>query len=188
MYGLEKILDTIKSEAELNAKSIISEAEEKAKEILLKADEDSVQIVSTIEQRAEEKCREIIDRAKSSAELTRAQNLLRRKRELIDDIINQSKQQLINLPDKEYFSCMSKLIDKNSSGKGEIIFNAKDRKRLPSDFDLKGNTVSDKTGDFDGGFILDYGDIEVNCTISAIFESSYDELSDIVNGILFRGV
>ena len=37
----------------------------------------------------------------------------------------------------------------------------------------------------DGGFLLVYGGIEENCTISAVFASKREELSDQVNRLLF---
>ena len=189
MTGLEKILDKINSESYLAAKAIVSEAEGKAVEIMKRADSDSARIAREIESLARVQCDRIIERAKSSAELSMAQNLLRKKREIIDEVIEAAKNKLVNLPDKEYFEFMSKLLRANTAKKsGEIVFNEIDKKRLPSDFDLKGHRVSEKTGDFKGGFILDYGDIEINCTVSALFEGAYDELSDTVNGILFRGV
>ena len=37
----------------------------------------------------------------------------------------------------------------------------------------------------DNGFILAYGGIEENCTIRAMFHTKQDELSDVVQKILF---
>ena len=188
MTGLEKILDRIKAESEASVNSIIAEAEEKCREIIKSAENQAEIAVSDCKNRAEEECRQLADRAKSSAEHIRAQNLLRSKRDIIDEVIIDAEKSLLGLSDREYFDVMAKLFEQNISGTGEIIFNEADKKRLPADFDLKGHKLSDKCGDFSGGFVLDYGDIEINCTVSALFEGAYEELSDTVNGILFRGV
>lgn len=188
MTGLDKILDRIKAESELAVAEIITGAEEKCREIENEAQRRVQDEISKLEARTEEECRQIAKRAKSSAEHIRAQNLLRSKREIIAGVIKEAENKLLGLPDAEYFEMMQKLFDKNADGTGEIIFNEADRKRLPSSFDLKGHRLSEKCGSFSGGFILSYGDVEINCTVSALFEGACDELSDTVNGILFRGV
>ena len=45
--------------------------------------------------------------------------------------------------------------------------------------------VSKEPKDMDGGFVLVYGGIEENCTIRAMFHTKQDELSDVVQKILF---
>ena len=188
MTGLEKILDRIKSESDASVELILSGAEEKCREIESRAAEDAEKAVEDIRMRAEAAGGQIMNRAKSSAEHEAAQNLLRRKREVIDEVISGAEKKLLSVGDVEYFDFMSKLLKANTDGTGEVIFNAKDKARLPGDFDLMGHKLSDRSGDFSGGFILDYGDIEINCTVSALFEGAYERLSDTVNGILFREV
>ena len=45
--------------------------------------------------------------------------------------------------------------------------------------------VSKEPKDMDGGFVLVYGGIEENCTIRAMFHTNQDELSDVVQKVLF---
>ena len=45
--------------------------------------------------------------------------------------------------------------------------------------------VSKEPKDMDGGFVLVYGGIDENCMISAMFHTKQDELSDVVQKILF---
>lgn len=188
MTGLEKIIDSIKSEAELSAKNIISEAESTCGEIISAAKEKADKLYKDEISKAEMQRESILERAKSSAEFIKSQNLLIRKREIIDEFICEAKKKFLSLPDDVYFSYLQKMIDENSKGSAEIILNSRDKARLPKSFDLKGNRVSDVDGEFDGGFILDFGDVEINCTVSALFDDAYDRLSDTVNSILFHGV
>ena len=46
-------------------------------------------------------------------------------------------------------------------------------------------TVSDKPAAIKNGFILNYGGVEENCTIDALFDQSRDDLLDKVKEILF---
>ncbi len=187
MTGLEKIIDKIKDDSEKAAEDILRQAEDTKKEILKKAEEESQELSEKIANDAENKCEQIISRAKSSAELTKTQNVLRQKRQIIDRVIEDAKNELLSYPDDKYFAFLGKLLKKQEC-MGEIILNRKDKERLPKDFDLAGLVLSDKDGDFDGGFVLVNGNIEINCTVSALFEGAAEELSDTVNGILFRGV
>ena len=41
--------------------------------------------------------------------------------------------------------------------------------------------ISKDTVNIDGGFILKYGNIEINSSIDALFEENKDELIDVVN-------
>ena len=91
---------------------------------------------------------------------------------------------------------MLKLLAKSvQPEKGEIIFNEKDLGRLPADFDKKINEVATKNGGtlsisqnkapITGGFILKYGNIEINSSLDAIFEENKEVLTDTVNSILW---
>ena len=188
MSGIEKIIDSITKEAELSAKNILAEADLECKGILDAAREKADGICAEMLENANKQYESQIERAKSSAEFIKNQNLLVRKREIIDEFIKEAEKNFLSLPDAEYFSYMQKMVDENSSGSAVLVFNSKDKARLPKTFDLKGNTISEADGDFNGGFIMDFGDVEINCTVSALFEDAYDRLSDIVNSILFRGV
>ncbi|MBR1773727.1 MAG: hypothetical protein IJ749_07480 [Eubacterium sp.] len=66
---------------------------------------------------------------------------------------------------------------------------------MPSDFSEKVNQVATKKGgmidisqdtvDIDGGFILKYGNIEINSSFDALFDENKEELTDIVNNLLW---
>lgn len=186
MTGLERIIERITADSEIAVKNIINSAETEADKIISEAEEKATADAAEIIRNAEKKAGIIIERAISSADAERRRSVLLKKQEIISDIISEAKKRLKELPDEEYFSVVEKLIATYKiRGGGEVIFSAADKKRLPEGFDAKGMTVSEKNGEFDCGFILDYGNIEVNCTFDALFAGKYDELSDIVNGIVF---
>ena len=49
-----------------------------------------------------------------------------------------------------------------------------------------GFTVSPVPADIEDGFILKYGDIEVNCTFAALFRAYSQELQAKANELLFK--
>ena len=128
--------------------------------------------------------------AKSSAEVDIKRAVLRKKQELITKIIEDGRKKLLESNDAEYFGFMEKLLRNNVADScGEIILSQKDKSRITDDFEKAvedlGLKISESTRDIDGGFILVCGDIEENCSVSALFEQKYDRLSDEVNSFLF---
>ena len=89
----------------------------------------------------------------------------------------------------------NRFFDLKDISKGEIIFNAKDKERLPSDFATllnqaaseKGGSlqISDQSCPIDGGFILTYDGIEENCSFNALFETNIEILQDQIQRLLF---
>ena len=196
MTGLDKIVNLIDAEASASADEIINSAEMEAKKIVAQAKIDAENSASLIIKNAEDKAEFILKRAASLENLKEREMILDVKREQINYILDETKKCLRSLPVEEYFDLILKLCKKYiSPSKGEIIFSATDLKRIPHDFQANLSkvaqtigaeiTVSEKTSNINGGFILSYGDIEENCSFDALFESKFDLLSDKVNEILF---
>ena len=196
MTGLDKIVNLIDAEASASADEIINSAEAEAKKIIAQAKIDAENSASLIIKNAEDKAEFILKRAASLENLKEREMILDVKREQINYVLDETKKYLRSLPVEEYFDLILKLCKKYiSPSKGEIIFSAADLKRIPHDFQANLSkvaqtigaeiTVSEKTSNINGGFILSYGDIEENCSFDALFESNFDLLSDKVNEILF---
>jgi V/A-type H+-transporting ATPase subunit E len=113
----------------------------------------------------------------------------------ISETLGAAKNYVLNLPENEYFALCIKLAVANAvEGAGEMLFNAKDKKRLPESFanllslslpERKSLTISETTIRIDGGFVLKYGEMEENCSISAIFRQRHDEFVDLISEPLF---
>ena len=136
-------------------------------------------------------------RAQSAAQLQKRRKILQAKQEIICDVIEKTRQNLLTLPDDAYFDVIIKLAANSALPKeGEIIFSPRDRGRLPADFHAKleeslkekGGSlrISDETRDIDGGLVLVYGGVEENCSFGALFEAERERLTDRVNELLFR--
>ena len=115
---------------------------------------------------------------------------------MIGGVLDKAYDAVMNLDDEKYFEMLEKLLEKHVlAEEGVICFSAKDLERMPEGFpekvksiaESKGGklTLSEKPEKMDGGFLLVYGGIEENCTISAVFASRREELSDQVNRLLF---
>ncbi len=196
MRGIEKIAAQIIGEAEEKKAAIYEEIQHKIDELNAKTDEE---IKAELERINEDTLREegtLEELAGLAAQQKRRQAALSAKQEVIGEIINEAYERLLNLEDEKYFAVIKKMLEDNVlSEKGEIIFSARDRQRMPKDFeDVIKNVAFEKGGELvmsdeirsiDGGFVLVYGGIEENCTFKAMLEASREELHDMVNGKLF---
>ena len=196
MRGIEKIAAQIIGEAEEKKAAIYEEIQHKIDELNAKTDEE---IKAELERINDDTLREegtLEELAGLAAQQKRRQAALSAKQEVIGEIINEAYERLLNLEDEKYFAVIKKMLEDDVlSEKGEIIFSARDRQRMPKDFeDVIKNVALEKGGELvmsdeirsiDGGFVLVYGGIEENCTFKAMLEASREELHDMVNGKLF---
>lgn len=194
MNGLEKIISTINEQSDERKKNILTEADENAEKILSEAELDAKKNYEHRIAEANERANRIIGAAKSTATLIRNKMLLKARVECIYGVLDEAVKNLQALPDNEYFKLMHRLIVSNAEPKnGELILNAADLKRLPQDFinsvnkDLKNGklTLCHEKANIDSGFILKYGDIEINCSFSSLASSKSDEIKDAVAKVLF---
>jgi V/A-type H+-transporting ATPase subunit E len=196
MSGLDKIKDSIISDARKQADENIKAAESEAGDIKSKAVREAGQIKDEIEARSKRDVADYKERVDSSLDMTRRVRLLEAKQEMIDDVITEAKRKVTSLDTKEYFSLVLKLVEQNATAEeGEIIFSGKDLARLPEGFSgkieeaaaSKGGklSISRTPGDIKSGFILSYNGIEENMSFEAMFEAKKDDLTDIVRTILF---
>lgn len=195
MTGLEKILSQIEYEQDNRCRELTSEAKDKAKEIVKEAKAQAKKIAKDKALETDVKLENAKQAAQSAAELAKSRALLETKLGLIEKTLESSLEVIKALPKKEYFEILKELILKNAQkGEGVLRLSASDMGRIPSNFIDSVNNAFKKgykiklgnEADIDSGFILVYGDIDVNCSFDAIAASKKDELQDALNSLLFR--
>lgn len=195
MTGLEKILSQIENEQDNRCRELISEAEAKAKAIIDEANSQAEKIAADKAEETEKKLEIAKQAAESAAELAKSRILLETKLRLIDETLERSLEVIKALPKKEYFEILKELVLKNAQkGEGVLRLSQADVNRLPSNFVDSINNAFKRgykiklgdTADIDSGFILVYGDVDVNCSFEAIAASKRDELRDTLNSLLFN--
>lgn len=196
MTGLEKIIGQIKGESDAAAAQVLGKAKAEADGILSEAKVEAERECARIEHDSAAAVADRLARAKSAADLQKRKTILAKKQSLIGEVIEKAKHQLENLPDGEYFDFILKLAAQSVwAEEGKILFSQKDLSRLPAGFEealnqaasAKGGklTVSRETRTIDGGFVLVYGGVEENCSLTALFESARENLQDKVQELLF---
>ena len=196
MSGLDKMKARILEEAQSTAQEIIDKAKADADAAVQAARESAEAEAAKLMERAKRNAADYGVRVDSSMDMQRKQAILAAKQEVISGVLKAAYDAVMNLDDEKYFEMLEKLLEKNVLPEaGEIRFSAKDLGRMPAGFPdkikniaaSKGGslTVSREPEKMDGGFLLVYGGIEENCTISAVFASKREKLSDQVNRLLF---
>jgi V/A-type H+-transporting ATPase subunit E len=195
LTGLDKIISEIMQESEQEVRGILDNANEEARQILESAKEKSEETVKNINALSMQRTSELEAGFKIALDTQNRRRILEKKQGLIAETLLKAKEMLYGLSDGEYFDLLLKLAVKSAqSGEGTLFLNARDKQRLPDDFEAKLNAalprgtslkLSGATVGIDGGLLLEYGDVVENCSIESIFNARFDEFSDIVRGVLF---
>lgn len=197
MTGLEKLVKHIEDDADSAAQAVIAQAKGKADEIAAAAKEEGEKKSAEILKQSERDVQACLSRAESTASIWEKRSLLDDKQKMIEDVLETAKNRLKQLPDSEYFDIIVKMIKKYALPQpGQILFSAADKTKLPPHFEDRIQsalsaestklTISEQTRELDGGFVLVYGDIEVDCSFDALFSAARESLQDKVSALLFR--
>lgn len=195
MTGLNKIIERISQDSVAKCDGIIFDAQNEATKIKNAAIAEGDALKQKAIDEANAQAKIILEMAESGAQLNTRKKLLATKVDIINNAIDAALDKMKAMPDKDYFAALYSLVKKFAQdSEGMMLLSKKDFDRLPKDFDKKINeglqkgaklTVSDKPANIGEGFILVYGDVEINCTFEALIEDSRDELKDTINNIIF---
>ena len=196
MTGLEKIIEKINADSAESCKAVAASAEKKVAEIIAEANAEGDKAAEAIMHEAQKKCTSIEAMAHSRAQQVSRQTVLAARVQAIGDTLAMLEKSLMDMPAEDYFNALVKIAAANAMpGSCVVRLNSADSKRMPKDFAAKLSsalkekdsvcTVSDEAADIDGGLILVYGDIEINCSFAAIIEARADELKEEIAKRIF---
>ena len=195
MTGLDRIIEKILLQSQENCNAILNEASLEVKKIISEAREKANKKSAEIVAKATAEAKKIEAVAKSSAESITRNRYLEIRNAILNDIISAAYLEIEKFSDEEYFDMLKRLCINNVlEGECEMHLNGYDIGRLPDDFEMSINSEIYEKGavhicvtpaDIDKGFILVYGDIEINCTLKAVFDENMDRLKDMLSTALF---
>ncbi len=196
MAGIDKMKDQILDEAKASADGKINEAKAQADEIIEQARQEALKSQESISKKSENDVATYKERVESSADLQRRTRILEAKQQMISDVIDKAYESISTMDTEDYFSMLQKLLEKYAlPEEGEVFLSTADVERMPAGFEEaaakiaadKGGslTVSKEGRKIENGFILAYGGIEENCTLSAMMDDKRDDMTDLVQNILF---
>ena len=195
MTGLDRIIEKILLQSQENCNAILNEASAEVKKIISQAREKANKESAEIVAKATAEAKKIEAVAKSSAESITRNRYLEIRNAILNDIISAAYLEIEKFSDEEYFDMLKRLCINNVlEGECEMHLNGYDIGRLPDDFEMSINSEIYEKGavhicvtpaDIDKGFILVYGDVEINCTLKAVFDENMDRLKDMLSTALF---
>lgn len=192
MSGTQDMIARILADAEAEGARIEEQARSKAAALLQEAEEQAGESKRRAGEEAAKQAEDVVRSAKSAAELIRRNSLLEKRRQLIADALNGTVRDLAALPDEAYMSLLLRLSETAArKGEGVLRLNARDLARQGTEIlsrDLGDGRVirlSEEPAAIDGGFLLEYGELEMNSSFSALVEEKRERLEDLLNRELF---
>lgn len=194
MNGIEKLTAQISADAQAEIDEILAAAKANADAVTAdyaqRAEKAAADVVSKGEAAAVQREERLI----SMAAMEGRKELLAAKQEMVGKAFDLALDKLCALPEKEYVALLAKLAAAASTtGKEQLIFSQKDRTRVGKAVVTAVNealpngslTLSEQTRSMRGGFILNDGDVEVNCAFETLVRLQRGEISGEVAKALF---
>lgn len=198
MTGTEKIKAKILEDAENKAYQIEEQARQEAQSITGQALKEAEMKRAEILKKAEAEGQETYRRLISVAGLEARKELLKAKQDMVEEAFTKAIEKITGLPDAEYQKMLEEMVaGAASDGAGEILLSERDGKRVDGNFVEninrclktagKNGTVrlSDEKIQTEGGFVLRYGEMEINGTFEIVFDMLRPEIEGDVVNILF---
>jgi len=197
--GADRIIQRILDDANSRAESIRVEAAEKAKAIESEARQKAARRQEHILEQARKAADEQKGRIIGVEQLETRKSILAAKQEMISEAFNKALDELTNLDDDNYLSVIRELLlSMVETGTESVICAARDKERISDQFwkEINENLISQgkkgelklsqETRDIQGGFILQAGGVEMNCSFESLLEMRRDQLEPEVAELLFK--
>ena len=194
MSGLDRIIEKINADSLASCREITDQAQKRAQDIVSDADERAEQVYAEILADAEKKAQSIMTMSEANVSGIARRAELSAKVEAVDAAIEAAYDAMCDMGADAYCAALEKPAVRNAGkGEGELRLSKRDLDRVPSGFADRINAVltdgsvklSGQSADIDNGFILVYGDIEINCTFRALINEQKDIVREKVCGVIF---
>ena len=183
----EQVVEKILADAKAEADKIKKQAEDQEAAEQAKLDGQLDEYKKQTELLAKKAGQDEKSHILAAARMDIAKQFLAEKRKILDDVFEQARQQLQNLPDDEYRALIKKLIlDTVETGDEEVVIDTKEQridhgfiKHINRELDssYKGNLrLSDQKQGIGAGFILKRGKIKTNVSIGVLLDQARKEL------------
>jgi len=183
----EQVTEKILADANAEAEKIKKQADEKEAAEQAKLDEQLQEYKKQTRTLAKKAAKDKKSHLLAAARMDIAKEFLAEKRKVLDEVFTQARQQLQDLPDRDYKTLCTKLVlDAVETGDEEVIVD-KNEKRIDQEFikqinqklgpGFKGNLrLSKERQNLGAGFILKRGKIKNNVSLDVLLAQARKEL------------
>lgn len=183
MGNLQPIIDAILSDGEKKANAVKAASDVNIKAVYSNFEAEKAAMRTEFE----EKLNKEIEQLFSAQEAERKQLLkttrLKARTAAVKSSLKTAARQIAELDATEYSAFLRSLYEKTGRTGGIIFLNSRDKSRIDETI-FSGSTISDKTVNTTGGFIMECGEISYDCTLEGIFEERAAEIYDTASEIL----
>jgi len=190
--ALENIISRITKDAGIKQNSLQKNASRQIEELLQKTKEESARLRKKIVDEAKEQARVESERTYSAKNLEKKKEILRKKRQFIDEAFSETLERLFKLDDKKYIAALEEIVLSEVPKKPcELQFSKKDKPRIKKDFvdRLNSKGFQLKLGPYfdkdDLGFLAKMDKIIIDCTFSKGLEALKSRVQSELSKILF---
>ena len=190
MTGLENIIKQIEADSQCRVDEIKAKSDAAVRDIIDKAKAEAEVISENYAKLADSKSKNVLERAKAADESDAKRAVLKKKQELIKAMIDATRDDIKNSDAAEYFDFLESILKKTATGNGgKIILSEKDMQEMTPSFEavLKEKNLTAESGNAEhrSGCVVVYGNVEINCTVEAVFDAQAEVISDSLNAFLF---
>ena len=176
MNGIEKITQRITAEAQAEIDRVLGEARAEAEKITAKYQAQADSEAAELDAKNKKAAAEREERLAGTAQMEARKAALAAKQEMVEQAYDLALKKLCSLPEDKYTAVLAELlVQASSTGKEEVIFSDKDRRKVGKAAVEKANkdggkklTLSGETRSIQGGFILRSKNVEVNCAFDTL--------------------
>lgn len=197
MTGIERITGRIEADARAEAANIAAEAKAKCAEIRAEYEKKAEDAYWETLRSGVKECEDRADRLGRLAGMEARKSTLNLKQTMVGEAFDLAVRKICEMPQGDYVTAMAKLAASAASGREAVAFNAADRERCGADVVAAANvllaeqgkpsalTLSADTRPIRAGFVLQQGDVEINCAVETLAELSRGDLAGKVAEVLF---
>lgn len=183
----EQVVEKILADARAEAQKVKQQTDEREAAEQARLNEQSNEYRKQTEILAKKAGEDEKSHILAAARMDIAKEYLAEKRKILDEVFEQARQQMQNLPDEEYRALCKKLIlDAVETGDEEVVIDTNEN-RINHEFikqinrelgpGYKGNLkLADERQNLGAGFILRRGKVKTNVSVAVLLEQAQKEL------------
>jgi V/A-type H+-transporting ATPase subunit E len=195
--NIDAILERIGEDARQFAARVLDTARENAEKLRVQADEELARAREEARRDAERDAAELRDRMLRMAALEARKDTLAMKREMIDEAFAQALDALRALPQDKARRLHIQLLLEAAGGGEQLAVAEKDAALFDESFFVEANAALEAAGRvgglrlspehraLDGGFVLEQGGMEIDCTYASVLRTRRAALEAEVAAALF---
>ena len=191
--SIEKITSKIINDARAEKDLLLAEVQKEQDEIMQEAQNKCEEIKKQALSKGEDEKKKLVWRRKSVAEIDGKKLVLEQKQALISECFKEAINEIVSMDRNLYVDFLADRVKASGETFGALVMNPVEQKEIGQavldriNEIIPGNKIvlSEETGDFEGGFLLQQETLFINITVETLVREAKEELVAEVANKLF---